>query len=69
MQHDQESSLSLPPPLDEMVLKLEQRNFGEAGPLEVIRLNLGPSGLHIEQLLILRNKVKEVFYFLLDVFF
>ena len=52
-----------------MVLKFEQRNFGEAGPLEVIRLNLGPSGLHIEQLLILRNKVKEVFYFLLNVFF
>ena len=52
-----------------MVLKFEQRNFGEAGPLEVIMLNLGPSGLHIEQLLILRNKVKEVFYFLLNVLF
>jgi len=43
-----------------MVLKFEQRNFGEAGPLEVIRLNLGPSGLHIEQLLILRNKVQDL---------
>ena len=51
--------------VDEMVLKFEQRSFGEAGPLEVLRLNLGPSGVHIEQLLKLRNKVSEevTFYF------
>ena len=45
--------------VDEMVLKFEQRGFGEAGPLEVLTLNLGPSGVHIEQLLKLRNKVSE----------
>ena len=43
----------------EMVLKIEQRNFGEAGPLEVLQLNLGPSGVHIELLLKLRKKVKK----------
>ena len=45
--------------VDEMVLNLELRNFGEAGPLEVLRLNLGPSGVHIEELLKLRKKVKK----------
>ena len=45
---------------DEMVLKLELRNFGEAGPLEVLSLNLGPSGVHIEQLLKLRQKVNQM---------
>ena len=44
----------------EMVLKIEQRNFDEAGPLEVLQLNLGPSGVHIELLLKLRKKVKKV---------
>ena len=43
-----------------MVLKLELRNFGEAGPLEVLSLNLGPSGVHIEQLLKLRQKVNQI---------
>lgn len=43
-----------------MVLKLELRNFGEAGPLEVLSLNLGPSGVHIEQLFKLRQKVKKM---------
>ena len=43
-----------------MVLKIEQRNFGEAGPLEVLQLNLGPSGVHIELLLKLRKKVKKI---------
>ena len=46
--------------VDEMVLKFEQRSFGEAGPLEVLQLNLGPSGVHIEKLLKLRKKVKKV---------
>ena len=49
--------------VDEMVLKFEQRSFGEAGPLEVLRLTLGPSGVHIEKLLKLRMKVK-ICYFL-----
>ena len=47
-------------PVDEMVLKFEQRSFGEAGPLEVLRLTLGPSGVHIEHLLKLRKKVKKM---------
>jgi len=43
-----------------MVLKIEQRNFGEADPLEVLQLNLGPSGVHIELLLKLRKKVQDL---------
>ena len=46
--------------VDKMVLKFEQRSFGEAGPLQVLRLNLGPSGVHIEHLLKLRKKVKKM---------
>ena len=39
---------------------LQPRNLGDVGPLQVLRLGLGPAGRQVQDLLLLRDRVQAL---------